>query len=506
MSNILILTESVGHAAALNTKSAFESFGHTVTASQDFSTSTSAYDLICLVRVPVVNYVDIGDYVKSKISGSVPLFLGLTQTGLSSTGTLENSYLTRAGLIGGYSQISALSSGSKISTQAHPILLGIAPGTDIDPYLTPSWSSSLHAGAETEFSGVKLADNLTSGRGDFFAIDAGTVSYGLADVTTKVVIADFLYGAAGYSLQGTDLLQRSIDWLLAPPPPVTPPERVVGVRWPNYRASSSGGDGGSGGGGFSAGNFVKTTESLAPFGYEFSTFDMNAAEVQQVLRLTADRPCRVRFYASAAHRAADLLRASGNDPRGDHGVLLDSVLGHGELAKILSPVPSIFNTDGFPGSFPITINNTDGTYTGSITVTALVKGIAGSAQGGSDATDYFKVTPSLANGAHDQGAFTLGASELHLALRISSDVSSRVRFYATEAQRISDLGRAVSVDPIGNHGLLLEAVLTPGKLTYIMTPATSIFNSSTFGPVPVTITNLSGSATPVSVTLTAKGI
>jgi hypothetical protein len=91
-------------------------------------------------------------------------------------------------------------------------------------------------------------------------------------------------------------------------------------------------------------------------------------------------------------------------------------------------------------------------------------------------------------------------------MQIVADKACRVRFYATTAQRTADVARAVGVDPTGDHGLLFEAVLPAGDLSRIMGPATMLFASAGFGPVPVTITNMSGSTGAVQVTLTAKGV
>ncbi len=269
----------------------------------------------------------------------------------------------------------------------------------------------------------------------------------------------------------------------------------------------TGGSGG-GGGGFAAGNFVKTTGSIDPLAVEVGTFAMNGAEVQQVLNVAADRRSRIRFYASTAFRDADVasLRAPSQDPIGNHGVLMDVVLDSGVLSLIQSPSPTLFNIAGFPGSFPYAITNLDPSYTGPITVTVTAKGMPGSAEGGSDVTDYVKTTASIANNVSEQSTFALSSAEIHAGLLIAADKACRVRFYATAAQQAADLSRVIGQDATGNHGLLFEVILTAGQLSRVNSPPTILFESTAFGPVPVTITNMSGSTGAVAVTLTAKGV
>lgn len=278
--------------------------------------------------------------------------------------------------------------------------------------------------------------------------------------------------------------------------------------WENVGPLTGGGGGGGSGGGYAASNFVKTTGVISPLDREVGMWAMNSAEVQQVLMVTSDRRMRLRFYASVAQRDADLAtnRAPSQDPIGNHGVLMDVVLDDGILTQVVSPVPTIFNTAGFPGEFPYVIDNLDPTYTGFLTVTVLAKGLPGAALGGHDVADYLKTTGSLANGAAEQGTFTLSSAEVHQGLVMSADKACRVRFYASTAQRTADLSRPISQDPTGDHGLLLEVVFPPGSLSRVLGPAVTLFASSGFGPVPVTITNMSGSTGAVTVTLTAKGV
>jgi hypothetical protein len=262
--------------------------------------------------------------------------------------------------------------------------------------------------------------------------------------------------------------------------------------------------GSGGGGGFAAGNYVKTTPALLPESVHKSTFTMSAAEAHNVLVISADRPCRVRFYVTIAQQDADELRSPAMDVYGNHGVLLDIELTEDMLTKVVSPAALIWSAEGY-GAVPVSITN-NSLVESSVTVTVTAKGLPGAAQGGTDATEYVKTTGSLADDASEASTFTLSAAEIHHGLEISTSVPARVRFYSTIAQRDADLARAVGAPLVGNHGLLLETRLLAGDLSRILAPAATLFNATDFGAIPVTITNESGATSAVTVTLTAKGV
>ena len=244
---------------------------------------------------------------------------------------------------------------------------------------------------------------------------------------------------------------------------------------------------------------------LAPGDWHFGAMEFNAAEVNQALRITASSPAWVRFYASEAHRDADAARGAMT-PTGDHGVLLEAHLEASSLTQVLSPAASLFNITELAGPIFYAVENMSAD-TVPVTVTVLAKGLPGAALGGSDAAVYTRTTPSIANGATNVGSMVLSSAEVHQALKISSDVPARVRFYATTAQRTADLARPLGTDPTGNHGVLLDVVLRSEEdLQKILTPSPLLFDSTAFGAVPVTITNMSGATDTVTVSLTAKGV
>jgi hypothetical protein len=124
-------------------------------------------------------------------------------------------------------------------------------------------------------------------------------------------------------------------------------------------------------------NVVFTTGSIAAGGRESSS--MPIARSFAIIAVSVDRSCRVRLYATAAQRDADVLRGTFTPPQVNtsHGVILDIVLDGSTPAPlsnfICSPEAYGANGDVVPSSsiyYTIT-NNTLGAST--VQVTLLVK-------------------------------------------------------------------------------------------------------------------------------------
>lgn len=107
-------------------------------------------------------------------------------------------------------------------------------------------------------------------------------------------------------------------------------------------------------------------------------------------------------------------------------------------------------------------------------------------------------TTSLAANAEQQISVTI--PDQCVLIKISTSVSSRVRAYVSNAYRSSDVGRAITVDPTGDHGVLLEVRTTSEWLDINLSPATVLYTAS--NTLPLLVSNLSGSNSPVTVTLT----
>lgn len=113
-----------------------------------------------------------------------------------------------------------------------------------------------------------------------------------------------------------------------------------------------------------------TTASLANNAEETGTVTL--AKAYRVLKLQADRACRVRVYDTVAHRTADAARAVGTKPTGDHGLMLEYVFtAAGTVA--LSPTVDGFSGESTPvATIPVAIQNTSGsTSTVAVTFTYL---------------------------------------------------------------------------------------------------------------------------------------
>lgn len=115
---------------------------------------------------------------------------------------------------------------------------------------------------------------------------------------------------------------------------------------------------GGGGPAFSRETTVLTTGNLASGATEIGTITLAAS--YRLLRLTTDRPSRIRLYTNTAKRAADLERPIGIKPTGDHGRLFESVT-TGELPAFdCSPTVDGFTEDG-TSAVPYSIASTSPT-------------------------------------------------------------------------------------------------------------------------------------------------
>jgi hypothetical protein len=124
-----------------------------------------------------------------------------------------------------------------------------------------------------------------------------------------------------------------------------------------------------GGGLPSRASAAKTTASLAAGASETGTITL--AKSYRLLRLSTNRPARVRLYTTAAKRDADAARPIGTDPTGDHGLVLEFASTASMLAADLSPQADGSNLEASPtAAIPISITYLDagaGTVTATLT-------------------------------------------------------------------------------------------------------------------------------------------
>jgi hypothetical protein len=110
-----------------------------------------------------------------------------------------------------------------------------------------------------------------------------------------------------------------------------------------------------------------TTSSLA--NNAAATGTVTVAAGYRLMQIQTDKAARVRIYTSTAKRDADVSRAVGTDPTGDHGLLLEWVSTASVLGADLSPLVDGFTADG-SASVPYTVTNLSGS-TGTVTTTLM---------------------------------------------------------------------------------------------------------------------------------------
>lgn len=135
-------------------------------------------------------------------------------------------------------------------------------------------------------------------------------------------------------------------------------------------------------------------------------------------------------------------------------------------------------------------------------VLTLVSGVAAWAAaaggGGYSRTTASKTTGSLANLAVETGTVTVAKG--YRAMYVTVDRACRVRLYTSSAKRTADAARAPGTDPTGDHGVMLDVVMTAGG-TLTLSPLVDGYTDDGTSAVPYSIQNRSGSTSTVAVTL-----
>lgn len=104
-----------------------------------------------------------------------------------------------------------------------------------------------------------------------------------------------------------------------------------------------------------------------------ANLDIPIAKAWAAIRLRTNRPARVRVYANAAARAADVSRAIGVAPSGDHGLLMEYVTSAADLDWAIAPALFGYNLEAPPtNNVAIRITNLDAaTADTTVTITAI---------------------------------------------------------------------------------------------------------------------------------------
>ena len=107
---------------------------------------------------------------------------------------------------------------------------------------------------------------------------------------------------------------------------------------------------------------------------------------------------------------------------------------------------------------------------------------------------------SLANGA--SGDIDITGFKGYVLYKIQTSVASWVRLYTDSASRTADNSRSEGVDPAPGAGVIAE-IITTGASTILISPGAFGFNNeaSPTTNIPVRVTNKSGAASTVTVTL-----
>lgn len=116
-------------------------------------------------------------------------------------------------------------------------------------------------------------------------------------------------------------------------------------------------------------------------------------------------------------------------------------------------------------------------------------------------TTATRTTASITNNATDQGTITLAKS--YRLLKITTTKACRVRLYDRAAKQTTDLSRNVNTKPTGDSGVMLDYVTTTAVLSALFSPQVVGSDNETVPvtAIPITVTNLSGSTSTLTVTL-----
>ena len=149
------------------------------------------------------------------------------------------------------------------------------------------------------------------------------------------------------------------------------------------------------------------------------------------------------------------------------------------------------------------VGNVQGTYI--LGNGALLSGVVTGGGGAGNRANVNATTASLANAAVFNGTVTLAKG--YTIYKITTSAASWVRVYTNIAARAADASRSQTTDPLPGAGVIAE-VITTGANTVVMSPATIGFNDENpvSNTIPITVTNLSGGTTAVTVTFTYLGL
>lgn len=110
-------------------------------------------------------------------------------------------------------------------------------------------------------------------------------------------------------------------------------------------------------------------------------------------------------------------------------------------------------------------------------------------------------TISLPANALDSG-FSLSLGKSSLIHRIETNIPAWIRLYGATGYRSGDYSRLVTIDPTGEHGLMLEVVTTASNNVIDLAPPILCYNTDSVNSIYGTIKNLSAGTTTIGVAIT----
>ena len=162
---------------------------------------------------------------------------------------------------------------------------------------------------------------------------------------------------------------------------------------------------------------------------------------------------------------------------------------------LANTVPTVLTDLGISDGSAGQVLTTNGA--GAFTFTTVSGGGGSSLQ---SRTTKSGTTASLANNA--TGNVDITGFKSYALMAIETDRAAWVRVYASAAARTADASRAQTSDPTPDAGVIAE-VITAGAETVLISPGAFGFNfeGTPTTVIPCAVTNLSGAASTVAVTL-----
>jgi hypothetical protein len=111
-------------------------------------------------------------------------------------------------------------------------------------------------------------------------------------------------------------------------------------------------------------------------------------------------------------------------------------------------------------------------------------------------------TASVANAASTTSSIT--GFRVYNLYKVYSSHAAWIRFYTNAAARTTDSSRTQGTDPTPDVGIITEVITSAAGQTVTLAPAVLGFNDENpvTTAIPIAVTNLSGSAVAITVTIT----